>query len=353
MTRWRVTGTQLPEGAEATWWVADGVLHETPVADAQDLPGRWMLPGLVDAHCHLTLIGGETGPVPAPPEHVTAMLAELRATGVLALRDTGAPDDTAVRLSVEGADGIDVVACGRFLAAPGRYFPGVYAPVTGKELPAAATAELAAGATWIKLVADFPPQGRIGATPEPSFDIGDVRRLIDAVPAAGRRVAAHVTRPLARERVEAGVDTIEHGTGLDEATLQLMAQRGAAWTPTLSAVLAPVPLGAPAEWAARKAERVELMQRLVPQAQRIGVPILTGSDVVGTVPGEVARLVEVGLPPAAALAAATTSARSYLGLPALSAGSPADLVTYDADPRDDPEVLGRPAAVVSRGRRVR
>ncbi len=53
------------------------------------------------------------------------------------------------------------------------------------------------------------------------------------------------------------------------------------------------------------------------------------------------------------LRAATTGARSYLGLPSLEAGAPADLVTYDADPRNDPEVLATPAAVVARGRRIR
>lgn len=351
--RWHVAGTGLPDGDDCAWWVGDGRLYDVAVDGAEALPGRFVLPGLVDAHCHLTLVGGETGPVPAPPARVDALLTELRDAGVLAVRDTGAHDDTAVRLSLASGGDLRVLACGRFLAAPGRYFPGVYEPVTGEQLAGAGAAQLAAGATWVKLVADFPPEGRIGSPPEPSFDAGDVRRLVETVHAAGGRVAAHVTLPIARELVELGVDTIEHGTGLDDGALELMATTGAAWTPTVQAVTAPVPLGAPPEWAARRAERIGLMQRLLPAAHRLGVPILTGSDVVGTVAGEVAAFVALGLDPTAALAAATTTARDYLGLPALAAGAPADLVTYDADPRDDPEVLRRPAAVVARGRRVR
>jgi imidazolonepropionase-like amidohydrolase len=58
------------------------------------------------------------------------------------------------------------------------------------------------------------------------------------------------------------------------------------------------------------------------------------------------------MPPADALAAASTAARRYLGLPGLEPGAPADLVCYPADPRDDPEVLAHPSAVVIRGKRV-
>jgi imidazolonepropionase-like amidohydrolase len=73
----------------------------------------------------------------------------------------------------------------------------------------------------------------------------------------------------------------------------------------------------------------------------------------GTVAGEVALLVEFGLGPVDALRAATTAARAFLGAPGLADGAPADLVTYDADPRDDPAVLKTPAAVVRNGVRVR
>ena len=59
---------------------------------------------------------------------------------------------------------------------------------------------------------------------------------------------------------------------------------------------------------------------------------------------------EYGLDPGVALASATTTARAYLGLPDLEVGSPADVVLYDANPLDDPEVLAHPALVMGRGR---
>jgi imidazolonepropionase-like amidohydrolase len=132
-----------------------------------------------------------------------------------------------------------------------------------------------------------------------------------------------------------------------------MAERGTAWTPTLQAVVGALPPDAPPEWARRRDERVARMRELLPLAVRLGVPVLAGSDVVGTVAGEVAALAAHGLDPQAALAAATTTARAFLGLGPLAPGAAADLVTYDVDPRSDPGVLARPAAVLRGGRRLR
>jgi imidazolonepropionase-like amidohydrolase len=298
------------------------------------------------------LAEGDIGPVPAPAADVERNLAELRAAGVLAIRDTGAHDDTAVRLSGADDGSLQVLACGRFLASPGNYFPGVYEGVDAADLAAAGLAELAAGATWVKLVADFPPGADVSRAPEPTYDLASVRALVEAVHEAGGRVAAHVTTGLVRDLVEIGIDSVEHGTALDEDTLTLMAKQGTAWTPTLTAVLWPAPPDAPADRIARQAERADRMRRLLPHAQDLGVTVLTGSDVVGTVAGELAHLVDIGLDPAAAIAAATTNARRFLGLPGLETGAAADLVTYADDPRDDPTVFARPAAVVRRGVRI-
>jgi imidazolonepropionase-like amidohydrolase len=83
---------------------------------------------------------------------------------------------------------------------------------------------------------------------------------------------------------------------------------------------------------------------------RLGVPVLTGSDVVGTIPREVALLVECGVDPTDALRAATTTAVDVLG--ADVADAPPSVVSYDEDPRNDPEVLAHPAAIVIGGVRV-
>ena len=99
------------------------------------------------------------------------------------------------------------------------------------------------------------------------------------------------------------------------------------------------------------AERRERFRELLPMAVRLGVPVLTGSDVVGSIPREVAPLVECGLEPVDALRASTDTAMRFLGGDA--ADAPPSVVTFDADPRDDPRVLTRPAAIVIGGVRIR
>jgi imidazolonepropionase-like amidohydrolase len=354
VTSYAVSGVSLPDGDDVTWWVDGGVLTDRPVDGAAPLPGRFVLPGLVDAHCHLTLAPGDAGPLPATPDEAIAYAARLRDSGVLALRDTGAHDRTPLRLAADADGGMRVQACGRFLSTENHYFPGVYQPVSADELAEAAVAEVRAGATWVKLVADFPDvTGGRPTLPDQTFDIDVVAGMVDAVHAAGARVAAHVTTPLVADLVRVGIDSVEHGTALDDDTLLAMATRGVAWTPTLTAVVSPPAGDAPEEVRARHAARVVLMRELLPRAASLGVTLLTGSDVVGTVAGEVALLTSYGVAPMQAIAAATTSARRFLGFDPLAPGAPADLVTYDADPRDDPEVLAHPAAVLSAGVRVR
>jgi imidazolonepropionase-like amidohydrolase len=98
---------------------------------------------------------------------------------------------------------------------------------------------------------------------------------------------------------------------------------------------------------ARARDRSQRTAELLPLAAAAGVCVLAGSDVVGTVAEEVALLVEHGLSIEAALRAASTDARDYLGTQ-----NDADIVTYDRDPREDPSVLAEPRAVVVRGVRV-
>jgi imidazolonepropionase-like amidohydrolase len=223
----------------------------------------------------------------------------------------------------------------------------VHLPAEPDEVVDVALADVAAGARWVKLVADFVPPG--ADAPGPTYDLDVVRRLVTAAHAAGARVAAHVTTPLSAELVAIGIDSVEHGTAADEDTVRTMAGRGTAWTPTLCAVLSCPPGD---ERRQRIVEqRRERFSVLVPLAVELGVAVLTGSDVVGSVPREVELLVSCGVEPLDALRCATTTATRFLGDDA--ARATATVVTYDADPREHPGVLGRPAAVVVEGRRVR
>jgi imidazolonepropionase-like amidohydrolase len=92
----------------------------------------------------------------------------------------------------------------------------------------------------VKVIADFPPitDGKPSGPPGPTYSGEAIAAMAAAVHAAGGRVAAHVTTDFVAELVRAGVDSIEHGTAIDEPALRSMARTGAAWTPTLCAVLA-------------------------------------------------------------------------------------------------------------------
>ena len=350
---WSVRAVPLPDGDRpADLWIdAEGCLATEPVPGAEPLPGRYVAPGLVDAHAHPAV-----GPGPAARDGAGTLgeLAAWAATGVGLVRDTGSPGGSV--LSLAPGPGLPrLQAAGRFLAPAGRYFPALLPEeVPQQRLTELALAELARGARWVKVIADFPPvtDGAPSGPPGPTYATEAVEAMIAAVHAAGGRVAAHVTTDAVARLVRAGVDSVEHGTALDESTLRLMAQAGTAWTPTLCAVLA-APGTASDATRRRAAEYRERLGGLLPLAHRLGVPVLTGTDIAGTVAREVVLLAEHGLPPAAALAAATTTGYRFLGEPFDQPGQPATLVTYQHDPREDLAVLSSPSAVVIDGVRVR
>jgi imidazolonepropionase-like amidohydrolase len=344
--RWHLRAVLLPEGADPVdLWVAGGRLTAEPQAGAEPLPGGWVLPGLVDAHAHLSLDTGGTGRERGSPELIDANVRAQLEAGVLLVRDVGAvPGAT---LPVDAAKGPRLLRAGRFLAPPGRYIPGLYEGVEPGSLVEAALAEVAAGAGWVKVVADFPENYPAAGRAEPNYDLETLTGLVEDVHAAGARVAAHVTGAALADVVAAGVDSIEHGLRMDEDALTVLGRRGGAWTPTLATTGEMLDPG-------RFERLLERFTPLMARAAAAGVTVLAGTDTrpPGSLPGEVALLQRCGLAPADALAAASTAARRYLGLPGLEAGAPADLVCYPADPRDDPEVLASPTAVLAQGRRV-
>ncbi|CNF49063.1 Probable amidohydrolase [Mycobacterium tuberculosis] len=355
MAGWRVEGVFLPEGREGAGGIDErGRWTETPPDGSEPIPGRFFLPGLVDAHCHLTVGSGADGwPRPLSYGEARANLQAAREAGITVVRDLGSPGSMTLRL-LEDPEGVRLMACGRFLAPEGQYFPELHSPVSADGLIEAALAEIGAGARWVKLIGDFPLMETGALRPSdavPTYSVDDVGRLVDAVHRAGARVAAHTTTAFAGELVAAGVDSIEHGDGMNEADVAALAEAGGAWTPTLCAAVKPRD-GEDAERRERRMLRRERIGHLLRVADRRGVRILAGTDVVGSVPAEVALLVELGLPPEKALAAASTAACDFLGVPGLRAGGPANLVAYRPDPRDDPEVLAHPAAVFVAGRRV-
>jgi imidazolonepropionase-like amidohydrolase len=103
----------------------------------------------------------------------------------------------------------------------------------------------------------------------------------------------------------------------------------------------------------RVAEYRQRLRELLPLAERLGVPVLAGTDTAGTTAREVALLAGHGLEPAAALKAVTTTGYRFLGEPFDQAGQQATLVTYQNDPREDLAILSSPSAIIIDGSRVR
>jgi imidazolonepropionase-like amidohydrolase len=153
--------------------------------------------------------------------------------------------------------------------------------------------------------------------------------------------------------VEAGVDSIEHGWGLTQELVERMARQKTAWTPTLAMLEdAIATLERKGRDARPRRETLERLASLIPQAMRLGVSLLAGTDVLphGQLARELDALRSAGLEPWQALAVGSTWARAYLGRPGLEEGAPADLLLWEDDPRGNPEILGRPETVMFGGR---
>ena len=353
-----LSGVVLPDGEHRDLWVRDGVLTAEPVPGAETVArDAWLVPGLVDAHCHIGLgLGGVH--VPDLPGLRGQALAD-RAAGVLALRDCGSPVDT--RMLDDEPDLPRIIRAGRHLAAPRRYIPDLALELEPEELADEVRVQARRGDGWVKLVGDWIDRGVGDLAPEWPADV--VAAAIAAAHEEGARVTAHTFGTDALPAlIGAGIDCIEHGTGLTEELIGEMAARGTAVVPTLVNV-AHFP-----EFAAAGEKRfpsyASTMRRLhgssgavVRAAYDAGVPVFAGTDAGGGIAhgligDEVRALHEAGLPAEAALGAASWAARSWLGLPCIEEGAPADVVVYDADPRADLDVLARPARMILRGRVV-
>jgi imidazolonepropionase-like amidohydrolase len=353
-----LAGVLLPEGEHRDLWVRDGRITFEPVPGAETVSrGGFVLPGLVDAHCHVGIARGG-GPVADLAGLRDQALTE-RAAGVLALRDCGSPVDT--RALDDEPDLPRIVRAGRHLAAPRRYIPGLAIELEPADLVAEVRVQARRGDGWVKLVGDWIDRGVGDLAPEWPADV--LAAAIAAAHEEGARVTAHTFGTDALPGlVGAGIDCIEHGTGLTEEIVGAMAARGTAVVPTLVNVAHFPDFAAAGE--RRFPAYASTMRRLyagsgavVRAAYEAGVPVFAGTDAGGgidhgLVADEIRALHAAGLPAEAALAAGSWAARSWLGLPGIEEGAPADLVVYATDPRADLDSLQRPQRTVLRGRVV-
>jgi imidazolonepropionase-like amidohydrolase len=279
-------------------------------------------------------------------------LHEHVAAGVTAIRSPGLPGDG----EPPAWFGVDPDVprawhAGPWLAQEGQFFDGWGRRPSHDDLPHIAAAQ-AKRTGWAKIIADW-------SVDDDVIPIDVLQATVEAVHAVGGRLAVHTQQAAGGvAAVAAGVDSVEHGMCLDPALLNDMAARGMVLTPTLSVIQASLTGVRERQDSPRKRWYVDGASAhpgLVAAAAEAGVTVLAGTDSLphGRVIDEVRALAAAGLRTHDALAAASWSARDYLGLPGLEPGAPADAVVYATDPRTDLDQLAHPTAVVLRGRRVR
>ncbi|BFU42870.1 amidohydrolase family protein [Krasilnikovia sp. MM14-A1004] len=354
-----VRGVLLPDDeVRDLWLIGDRVTFE-PVADAETISDSgYVLPGLVDAHCHLGIqYGGH------PIEHLDEareLATTDRDAGVLAIRDAGSPYPYP---ELDDEPGMPRLArAGRHVAAPKRYLRDIGVEVDGADVAAAVTAQARAGTGWVKLVGDWIDRS-VGDL-APSWDPATMAAAVAAAHAAGARAAVHTfSEEGVAQMVRAGVDSVEHGTGLSFDLIDEMARRGTALVPTMINIrtFGGIADRARDKFAGYADHMIALRDRfpsVVRAAHEAGVPIYVGTDAGGGIrhgqaAEEMLLLHEAGIPALDVLAAASWRARSWLGFPGLVEGGCADLVVYPEDPRRDLTVVRAPQRIVLRGRVIR
>ncbi|GAA1812902.1 amidohydrolase family protein [Planosporangium flavigriseum] len=354
-----VRGVVLPDDEVRDLWLVGDRVTLQPVPGAETVAdGGFVLPGLVDAHCHIGIARG--GAPVGGLDEARALASADRDAGVLAIRDAGSPYPYP-----ELDDDPDVprlARAGRHVAPPRRYLRGLGVEVTADELPTEAARQAAAGNGWIKLVGDW--IDRNTGDLAPGWDPADMAAAIKSAHEAGARVAVHTfAEESVAALVRAGVDSVEHGTGLSDDDIAEMARRGTALVPTMINIETFGTIAAQAdgkfpEYARHMRALGDRFPTVVAAAYEAGVPIYVGTDAGGGInhglaAQEMLRLHErAGMPAHDVLRAGSWGAREWLGFPGLVEGGLADLVVYDADPRRDLRVLVAPRRIILRGRVV-
>jgi imidazolonepropionase-like amidohydrolase len=355
---YHLRGVFLPDEAERDAWVVDGRLTFTRPSGAADTvaAGGWITPGFIDAHCHIGL--APSGQVPEHEGQVKQALAD-RAAGALLLRDAGSPVDNR---GIQAREDLPrLIRAGRHIARPKRYIRGLGIEVEPEDLVAEVERQAAAGDGWVKIAADWIDR-----------EIGDLAPVWpdDALKAAvgrahelGVRVAAHVFGEDALPGlIAAGIDSIEHGTGLTDELVTAAKAAGCAVVPTLINIDNFPQIAQSGDekfptYAAHMRALFATSRDRIRTAYEAGVPVYPGTDAGGSLPhglvrDEIRALVGAGIPQAEVIAQASWRGREWLGLPGLVEGAPADLVVYETDPRVDLAAVVSPVRMILRGRVV-
>jgi imidazolonepropionase-like amidohydrolase len=372
--RWRRLDVRIEHGAIT----AVGADLAPSGVDELDVTGRFLLPGLIDGHVHVTAFSAELRDLEDTAgsyafAHSARIMREMLARGFTTVRDMGGADHGLARAQAEGLiAGPRLFFCGHALSQTGGHgdmrLPGDDRPPAGGGLGSgistvadgvdavrvAARTELRKGADHLKIMASggvASPTDRIDST---QYSVPEISAAVEEAAAANRYVGAHAYTARAINRaLRAGVRSIEHGNLLDEQSLTLLREHDAFLVPTLVTYWALQREGrehglSQTSW--RKVAAV-LDQGLdaVRRAHEAGVAVVFGSDLLGGLhryQNEEFRLRAQVQPVIDVIRSATTTAAALLGrsgtLGVIAPGSVADLLVLRADPLVDVGVLADP-----------
>jgi imidazolonepropionase-like amidohydrolase len=361
-------------------------------ANVVDLGDATLVPGYIDAHTHLAFDHDDEWAkafyentlrsVPEQAFHAEANARRTLRAGVTSARDVGSSDfiDVALRNAINDglAEGPRMLVAGHAIGSTGGHCDS--APVPPDRMKPAGTLEgvcngpescrlavreqMKYGADVIKICASGGVLSVSDPVDVPQLTPAELGAIMSEAHAWRRKVAAHAHGDLAaKQAIEAGIDSIEHGSFLTPATLQLMKQKGVYLVPTRMTQL----------WVDRKADtyppKIAGKARaayaahtgMMKNALRIGVPIAFGTDAAvyphGMNAQEFGDYVDVGMTPAAALMTSSQGSAKLLGIDAdtgtLEAGKYADIVAVPGDVLKNIRATEHPLMVMKHGVRVR